>query len=1208
MSPSGSRAKKVTLTNTQNLLTKYSGADLANIPSFVSPLYNPPPRSCCRLSKLVKEDEFHDRAFCSGRLQQVSYSSVGPDFFSPQPRRVKGKEKAVSDSERECRLLQCQEWSSCISRHALWCPHQSRSMMLDELSRTQSRSVRHSKSRAPLSRRRFSRSSLTSGSSGQRRHASNASDGAVAVKHEVPPPHFDRISPQDLPSTREASSTLRPERRSTRVLLIQQFERVAQTPRAHLDMDEAWNTFQGAQGFLLPLQARMEFVDKYLSAAELHYRLRADDMQLHEWGRRTISMLDTVTARISPTSRFSQWRLCLLARSLALLGNFEAAIGTLHDADQIPLSYQHKAGIPYAYEMIISSLARYRGNAHAVELIAEEWSYIASYLSYHLSTSHSASQKAAGRSLRAVAYRIAAEISDPSPFLERGDWSKERRETIGCFFIDALCYSHLPTQAREVLIKMQKLGLHVPSRFQLTVVRFLAKQSSLVRPATELLASIPDDNSLQYLRTGLYAYSRWGKAELAETYFNRVAALGPPGADDVASLIHAHAVADNVDQANAIFNQYFPLDGIGKRMHGPTHAHYASVIYAHSRQGDQASITYWLKDLANADLVPNNQIFTLVLNSYAHAGDIEAVMGILEQMREAGIQPTVVTYTIIITLLAHRKDSIAAEDTFKRAIKEGIVPDSRMIVAMMNAHVEAGSWKGVIRAYDYLTASRVTTMSIDVYNTLMKAYVLVGAPFSVVYKLFKRLERSQTKPDAYTYSLVVQSACDSGYMDVASDIYYEMEQLPKEQLDRGLRVNVYILTILMAGFLQHGDKIRAKAVYDEMREKGIAPTPITFGTIIKAYGNEKSRESLRIAEEFIKSLVAVPRGERTWQKPKYDSKSALHHLYGPVMSAYAKLREPEEVERVFQDMLNEGAPPSLGTLSALLDVHRRTFDVDAVMEIWPRIYEMGLALTNRDWLADADDRSETRGIRGNVLCVPLSIYIDALSAAGRHSEIAIVWKDFRARGFTFDSHNWNHLVVALVRAGQPERAFEVVEKVLIPFQELSERSKLARERSPSSPLLSDSLVKTGDIDTIEEAPGEPPQHRISKRVLAAKIATSRTRRMPGWDADEQEHDFAHNLHVLHQISPSWATWRPHSATLAVLLTSLNRLSAGTLVQAIMPHGGSDQSSDRDQRAEAREILDRIYNNYPKTIIAVFNYGTYERQRLGSDYEKEYSWG
>ncbi|KAF5387886.1 hypothetical protein D9615_000625 [Tricholomella constricta] len=1130
-----------------------------------------------------------------------SRKSVGTDFFLPLPGHVKGKDKSGHDFHDASHLSQCQEWSSCSSRHTLRCPYQSRFMMLGELSHDRSRVPRCYKSHPPSGRRIASgpfQISATYG--GQRRHASHASEGAAINKPESPSLKTGTLG--------DASSARRQRNWSKGELHIQKFERVTQTPRARLDMDHAWKTYQAVKDYDLPLASKLAFVDKYLSAAEMRYRHNTGDKQLHGWGRRATEVLDTMSNQVIPSSRFDQWRLCLVARSMALFDDLENATRTLHDADKVPMLYNLKAGIPYAYEMIISSISRYRGNACVIEFIAQEWPELSTYLLFDSMKSHYGAQARAGASMRRVAFRAATEIVDRTSFLERDDWDKKRREAIGCFFLDALCFSQMAREARDVVLKMQQLHLHLPLTYKLMTIRTLAQRAPLLRYATDLHSAIPaEDCKLSYLQTGLYVYARQGNTEVAERYFDDILARGDPGSEDIAAVIHAYAVANDTNRATAVFSRFFPLDAKGKRQNSPALTHYAAILSAFSRLGDQAGITRWLQDLANAGLVPNDHIFTIVLNAFAHAGDIDSVTAILKQMREAGIQPNVVTYTIVITLLAHRKDSVGAEAIFKRALKEGIIPDNRMIISLMNAHVEAGSWKGVIRAYDYLAASHFTTLSIDVYNTLMKAYVLIGAPFSVVYKFFKRLEASRAEPDAYTYSLLVQSACDAGMMNIASDIYYDMEQLALENPNRNFDVNVYILTILMAGFLQHGDKIRAKAVYDEMRDKGIQPTPITFSTIIKAYGNERSKESLQIAEDFVRSLVADPEAEQVLRKPKYDAKTALQHLYGPLISAYGKMQKPEEAERVLHEMFDAEGTPSLGMLSALLDVHRRTFNVDAVLALWPKIYNLGMELSRKDWFIETTDSLETRGLRGNILCVPLSIYIDALSAAGHHSEIAAVWKDFRAQGFSFDSHNWNHLCVALVRAGQLERAFEVVERVLIPFQELSARSDQPRDRGPGSPLVSD-LHTEKDEDLIEEAPGEPPKHRADRRVLASKIATSRTARMEGWDAEEHGSDLAHHLHILQQISPSWATWRPHSAALTVLLTSINRLNAGMLVKPILANDGDEVDTDADERPEAREMLNRLYSNYPKTVGVVLDHEMRERQRLGSDYDEEYNWG
>jgi len=512
----------------------------------------------------------------------------------------------------------------------------------------------------------------------------------------------------------------------------------------------------------------------------------------------------------------------------------------------------------------------------------------------------------------------------------------------------------------------------------------------------------------------------------------------------------------------------------------------------------------------------------------------------------------------------------------------------------MNAHVEAASWQGVIRAFDYLKSSpaRHVFLSIEVFNTLLKAYVLIGAPFHIVSNLFDKLEDAKVRPNVFTFALLVQSACDAGMMDIATDIFQEMDRLAKHW-ESHLHIDAYVLTNIMAGFLRKGDKIRAKAVYDEMRTRKIQPTSATFGAILKAYANENTEASLQIAEDFLKSLMDAE--ERPWIKTKKGRSSALDDVYRPLMDAYAKHRRPEDVERHFRAMLDAGAEPTLGILTTLLHAYCRTRNIAAVLQVWPQIFQLGLRYSRTSSLFDGqnktsgeDDESESQTQRqANVLCVPLSIYMDALSAAGMHLEIAAVWKKVKFHGFAFDSHNWNHLVIALVRAGEPERAFEVIEKVILPYRRRSQDILRERDRMPETPLTFENLAE-GETD--QESAFEGPSHSSERRATAVKMATPQTNFFK-LDSDKgHADDFAHPLHILHQISPSWSMWRPHNITLSLLGRVLASLESGIPIQPVKPGQGTqpvDSAEERRAKVDlAADILGRIHTNFPNAVRTV----------------------
>ncbi|KAG6832156.1 hypothetical protein H0H92_004887 [Tricholoma furcatifolium] len=1152
---------------------------------FASVVYNSVLSNRARLGSVA-------RTFVSS-----SANAVAPDFFTPQPRRVTGKQKAHISNEPEPLHPneQSREWFG--NRHLYWWPTHTHPVMMEELppaERTPLVSRPPKLQRFPKTRKRIQKTLLVPQINYQLRYASRAAS----------PEEEDFILTTAKPALSEVSQA---------ELKLRRVQQVAQQSRTKVDLDHAWNVFQTSKGFSLPAPTQFSFADKFISAAELRYRADVELGELQVLGDRALTMLEG--AQTMPGTKFDQWRLCLVTRALALMGDADSAMEALAHAEEIELAYEHSSGIPYAYEMVLASRVRYQGNLSAMEFIGDQWEQIESYLNFNLAKAHTGAQARAGGSLRVRATRVATEIKDPLPFLEAERWDEKQRSVVGCFFIQSLSYAHMGTEARDVLTRMQQLDLDVPMEFYDHLIRSLARRTGTMNSAIDLFESLPKSDELYYKRLGVHVYGRKGDVPNMEAMFNDIAR---PGSEEIASLINGYAIAYDVKNAEAAFEKYFPADEDGKRSNSPTLAQYAAVIHAHVRDQkstSQESITRWLTDLANNDMVPDEHVFTLVLNAFASAGDLNSTMTILQQMRESGIKPNVVTYTIVITLLAHRKDPVSAELVFKRALKEGVVPDNRMIVAVMNAHAEGGSWQGVIRAYDYLMAARVTALSVEVYNTLMKAYVLIGTPFNVVYKFFKRMEKSRAKPDVYTYALLVQSACDANLMKIASDIYYDMENVRGMDRTRNLDVNVYILTILMAGFLHHGDKVKAKAVYDEMMELGVNPSPITFRTILRAYGNERSKESLEIAEAFIKTLTDVPEEDRTWRKPKYDSVGALEHLYSPVIVGWSHMRSPEDVERVFAEMQEAGEPSNIGTMTSLMDVYRRTFNIDAVREIWPEILEMGMKWSSKDWLTSEDDPSETvRGIRGNVLCVPLSIYIDALSAAGLHDEIAVTWKDMRARGFSFDAHNWNHLAVALVRAGQVERAFEIIERVIIPYQELSLSSNKTRDRNPSSPLMSDLVPEHQVASEEEKEEDEVPAYPYprSNRKLVNMMSYKRTRLMQDfrWEDDsDHEDDFAYHLFILHQISPSWAQWKAHAATRSVLLMAYSQLNEGRLVKPTRPDHAVEEAFDEEERSKAFDLLRKLYKNYPKTMQLVLDWEQRERARMNADkYDRKYTWG
>ncbi|KAJ7087410.1 hypothetical protein C8R43DRAFT_1142350 [Mycena crocata] len=1177
--------------------------------------------------------------------------SLTPGFFNPQPRRVKGKER-MSDPSRPDVLsvysARCQDWS-CRMRISVWCSGEPDKAEAEE-TRSRTRTARRTRKPA-YAIPRHDRAILPPAlHRGQTRHASHSSErpfpdsdppSSNSDTPSLDPPietaavsdngslQSSELSPDDLdlpPEGPDPSSPLVLDPISETdtpppAALPTAESKVAEVPlpppisnvvkqsavrylqdliverKEHFKLEKTWHAYETVQIYgelsKLTLEEGFALAEKILDFVERRYQTDNLD-ELHKWGGRVRQILEPLGSTSTQTERN------LAARALALEGELQYALDIIHSDRPF---YEDSAPFLGVYESVFVSIWRHHDRVRALEFLILEWDIIGSCLITETSRTHTGPIGAASTSLREKAFAIVSGISLPAIVLadKEFSWDRQRRKQMGDFLIEAFFRAKLPMESVDVLREMNRQHLQPAQHLPLHLVRALARDD-LYDDAHTLFSSFDKETpNYDYLFTGLYLYAHEGKAEEATEYFNRITEAGWRNSKVVLQLMYAYAVQGQTEKTLEVFQEYFPVDYAGIPTNSPLVEHFAVGVFAHAQRGDFSGTIPWLEAMRKCGLQPETYVFTTVLKSFALRGELDPIASLLDEMRTAGYPPNVVTYTTVMTLLAHRKDPASTEAIYARAIKDGVVPDSMMIATLMNAHIEAGSWKGVIRAFDFIRTSPHMKLTIGIYNLLLKAYIQIGAPFRIVSRVFNRLERLRVRPDAYTFALLIQSACDSRQMDTAADIFIEMERL-SEYWGSSRHITTWSMTIIMAGFLRKGDKEQATAVYQDMVERGLKPTAVTYGVIINSYGREGTEESFKLAEEFIKDLTELPQEARTWETPPHGRLSARDHLYLPLMQAYSSLHKPEEIERVLHQMFQDGGEPTLSILSTLLDAYARVKDIDSILKLWPQIFQLGVKYSTIPLFANASEDQQSSRMHTFVLCLPLSRYITALSHAGLHEEIAKVWKAFQAHGFSFSADNWNQLALALITAGEVERCFEVLEKVLIPYHRRSNRLRQEeRDLHPNSPLSFNVL---------------PSEQRPLERPLVGKARSQATRWSRYHQRAKEElgqpqlaDDLAYHLYVLHRISPMWNTWQPRHDVLRKLFETLLRLRAGYPADAEtrVDELSMDPEELARQMDDAAGRLRALYLTYPDAVGLVKQFERRERRRLGRWFTKVYSW-
>ncbi|THH08814.1 hypothetical protein EW145_g2453 [Phellinidium pouzarii] len=991
---------------------------------------------------------------------------------------------------------------------------------------------------------------------------------------------------------------------------VEDFLLKVNAPQKHGSLGELWDAFLVVRNESVSLLKSSELFTLGWRIARGEEALSTSNEaaeDLLQWGQHLQDILTLLRRRLSRESVDTLQHECLTIVALSLQGHFEKATPLLNRHLQYPPEEKYRLWIVDAYKHTLLSILRHSSPSHAFDFYLDN-----RYLLKSIINAGSPLRRKTLGHTNAPLFKelstILGLIPAPDTFLaeKRKQWSKVRMAGAGQTMMHIFTQANLAEDALAVYEELRSQNIQVYYYVRHALVRALVRAERFER-ANAVYATIAptihaeDDEKRSYESTGLHLFAHQGYPDHAEECFASLSARGDTSPQEKTLIMHAYAMQGNVERVIERFEGFFGKSK-DELSPNPNSYHYSTVIHAFVKLNDFDGINKWLGLMTAAGHNPDTAIYNIVLKGIAQRGDIASMHSLLDQMRSANIPLDSTTYTTVIKVLARRRDVVAAESMFKRMVHEGIVPDRIVVTTIMNAHVEAGSWKGVIRVFDYLQSmpTKELRLGIEVFNTLLKAYVLIGSPLHIVTDIFRRLEMADVKPTNHTFALLIQSACDSGRMDIASKLFVEMESLSKN-LKTNVQVTAHVLTIIMTAFLRKGLKAHARAVYDDMRKRGIQPTLYTFASILRVYSKDDAGIDLQLAKEFLATLQAVPVEQRTWAKPQSGREGWLTFAYAPLLQAYSKNLDTEEVERLYAEYADNNERPSITILASLLDVYRRTDNIQGVHHVWPQIYEIALSRTDEvDPLLDIKKPQSQflRSLRrSDLLCVPLSIYIDAVSRAGQHIEVAHTWNKLREAGFHFDAHNWNHLVVALVRAGQPKRAFEVMEKVILPYHAETQVVMRKRPRNVSSPLLFD------DEEEVQEAESEPfVVHLYRSGVKRAATVARLRRRLQKLREDSD--DIVHPLHVMQQISPAWNVWRPHSSTMRVLAEVIDELNAGrpirpTKLTPRLPPTDAEIGSEADSQSldeaveredsqeteteSAEELLREIMIDNPQTI-------------------------
>lgn len=525
----------------------------------------------------------------------------------------------------------------------------------------------------------------------------------------------------------------------------------------------------------------------------------------------------------------------------------------------------------------------------------------------------------------------------------------------------------------------------------------------------------------------------------------------------------------------------------------------------------------------------------------------------------------------------------------------------------------------------------------SLYNIVLRAFVAIGAPYITVQRVFQNITEQSAfpvEPNAYSMTMMIISACDAGMMDDAVHYFQLMDDEERrrglsnvERLRSGIKPGrtrklsttrhlssyrpIYALTHILAGFVKQGKFDGAEWVYQQLRRRGLRLLPLTYALIIRTFiesdstGNlseEEHQQSLQSAERFLARLFE----ERSEKGDSMLKGQILGReiVAGPLLDEYVKRMRPEKVERLLEQITTIGDEPSITILTRLMDAYRRSGNIERVEETWERIITVTQALIEMEEttvrsLTGSNATDDHGGMEPNqpstragvlratparrmTLCYPLSIYMDAMSDAGRQLDVARQWQRLRDAGFAFDAHNWNQLILVLLRAGEVERGFEVVENIL----------------SVQGEEALDVRLDGGDENGIKENWGMEWGRRVSRMETLSHpeiMARSSLLLEARTDGGSRDKALLKEVDHLRRIVREEIGWRLHNKARGALQDILGRLQAGQPLANILADEREGEVfdpqaivTDPSEAPEARKLYMLLVEKYPRALREIYS--------------------
>jgi len=230
-------------------------------------------------------------------------------------------------------------------------------------------------------------------------------------------------------------------------------------------------------------------------------------------------------------------------------------------------------------------------------------------------------------------------------------------------------------------------------------------------------------------------------------------------------------------------------------------------------------------------------------------------------------------------------------------LPKSYVPDTRTYTILMKGYMKDGRIDDVVRVIRAMQREPDLTSHPDhvTYTTVISALVNAGA-IERAHSVLAEMIDAGVPPNRVTYNVLLKGHCQQLQLDKAKELIREMA----ERAD--IEPNVVSYNILIDGCILMDDSAGALKYFNEMRERGIAPSKVSYTTLMKAFALSGQP---KLANKVFDEMTKDPR-------VKVDRVA-----WNMLVEGYCRLGLIEEAKKIVERMKESGFQPDVATYGSL---------------------------------------------------------------------------------------------------------------------------------------------------------------------------------------------------------------------------------------------------------------------------------------------------